>query len=306
MSIQILCPECNTVLQVDEKLAGKKGKCPKCSAVVEIPGVDCTNSLNAQRLLHDASPREMVNELHRRRKSAILALYDSPEATEYKLSELPNTKVDCLGTEDMDVKQLRQVLEDLAKLANSESAGGMGIETKDQDQLYELKGDQLGMTLDEFKSKYARQVGNLPHPMPWCSDSAPGRVLADLYTETWHAQAGIVHGRIDLPSESDSPTIGGVETERILYQFVDGQLFRITAFFDTEQFHVIRECIIKKYGQIQQETNRPTELTWGNRRSTIKLIRGNVRPKRASMLHFIYDELMQVANQKKPNQEDDL
>jgi|GEM_PF-5447969 len=306
MPIQIACPECGTVLQVNEKLAGNKGKCPKCSAVVEIPGTDCAHTPYANRLLRDASPREMVGELFRRRKSAVLALYDSPATSSYKLSELPNTKVDCLGTEEMDVRQLRQVLQDLAKLAESGSSGSMGMETDDGDQLYELKGDQLGMSLADFKIKHARRVEGQTVSLPWCSDSAPGRPIEELYAEVWHDQAGIVHGRIDLPCEANSPTIGGVTTERILYQFVDGQLFRITAFFDTEQFHVIRECIIKKYGPPQEELNQPAGLAWGNRRSTIKLLRGSVRPKRASLLHFIHDELMQLAEQKKPKQEDDL
>jgi phage FluMu protein Com len=306
MPIQIVCPECNSVLQVNEKLAGKKGKCPKCTAVVAIPGTDCTHMPYTERLLRDASPREMVGELFRRRKSAVLALYDSPAASSYKLTELPNTKVDCLGTEDMDVGQLRQVLKDLAKLAGSDNSGGMGMETEDGDQLYELKGEQLGMSLADFKIKHARHVEGESISLPWCSDSTPGRVIEDLYTEIWHAKAGIVHGRIDLPCEANSPTIAGVDTERILYQFVEDQLFRITAFFDTEQFHVIRECIIKKYGPPREESSQPTEMIWRNRRSTIKLLRGTVRPKRASLLHFIHDELMQTAEQKKPKQEDDL
>lgn len=306
MPIQIVCPECNSVLQVNEKLAGKKGKCPKCTAMVAIPGADCTHVPYTDRLLRDASPREMVSELFRRRKSAVLALYDSPVASSYKLSELPNTKVDCLGTEDMDVGQLRQVLKDLAKLAESGNSSDMGMEADDSDQLYELKGDQLGMSLADFKIKHARRVEGQSISLPWCSDSAPGRVFEDLYTEIWHTKAGIVHGRVDLPCEANSPTIGGVSTERILYQFVEDQLFRISAFFETEQFHLIRECIIKKYGLPREEPSQPTGITWENRRSTIKLIRGSVRPKRASLLHFIHNELLQIAERKKPNLEDDL
>ncbi len=306
MPIQIVCPQCDTVLQVNEKLAGKKGKCPKCNAVVAVPGALCVNAPYAGRLLRDASPREMIGELFRRRKSAVLALYDSPATSSYKLSELPNTKVDCLGTEDMDVAQLRQVLHDLAKLAESGSSGGMGMRTDDGDQFYELKGDSLGMSLADFKIKYARRVEGESSSLPWCSDSMPGRVIEELYAEIWHAKARIVHARIDLPSEAQSPTIAGVDTERILYQFVDDQLFRITAFLDTEQFHVIRECIIQKYGPPREETKQPVEVAWGNRRSTIKLVRGTVRPKRASLLHFIHNELMQVAEQRKPKKEEDL
>lgn len=37
MSISVACPSCKTVLKVRDDLAGKRGKCPKCSAPVLIP-----------------------------------------------------------------------------------------------------------------------------------------------------------------------------------------------------------------------------------------------------------------------------
>lgn len=37
MKIQVTCPSCLTRFEVDEKFAGKKGPCPKCKAVIQVP-----------------------------------------------------------------------------------------------------------------------------------------------------------------------------------------------------------------------------------------------------------------------------
>lgn len=37
MSIQFACPKCNNRMTVDDKLAGKSGKCPKCGTSVQVP-----------------------------------------------------------------------------------------------------------------------------------------------------------------------------------------------------------------------------------------------------------------------------
>lgn len=306
MTIQIACPKCNSVLQVNEKLAGKKGACPKCTAVLTIPVADCTRPPNSQRLLCDASPRDMVAELFRRKKSAVLAHFDTPASNFYKLSELTNTKVECLGTEEMDVEQLRQILSDLAKLSEPKNKGAISIDAVEDEQLYELKGDQLGTSLTDFQIKHSRRVPGQQISLPWCSDSLPNQKIAELLTEDWHTKAGIVHGRLDLPSEKNSPTIAGVKTNLLLYQFVDEQLFRITAFFDTDSFHIVHESIISKYGPPVSESSAPREFTWGNSRSTIKLARGTIRPKAASILHITHNELMQEANQRQPSRADDL
>ena len=306
MPIQVTCPQCNALLQVNEKLAGQKGKCPKCSAVVTIPGTDHTQRPSAQRMLCDASPREMVAELFRRKKSAVLAYFDTPATNSYKLTELADLKIDCLGSEEMNVDQLRQVLDDLSTLSKPKAPGAISIDAADEEQLYELKGDQLGMSLADFQIKHSRRISGQPISLPWCSDSMPDHKIPELLVEDWHTKAGIVHGRLDLPLENNSPTIAGVKTDLLLYQFVDGQLFRITAFFDTDSFHIIRDSIIKKYGPPKSETSEPREFTWGNRRSSIKLTRGTIRPKAASLLHFMHDNLLEKANLRQPSREDDL
>ena len=38
MPITVTCPACQNTLKVKDEYAGKKGKCPKCQALMPIPG----------------------------------------------------------------------------------------------------------------------------------------------------------------------------------------------------------------------------------------------------------------------------
>ncbi|MBP5621296.1 MAG: hypothetical protein J6X44_04705, partial [Thermoguttaceae bacterium] len=37
MAIRVICPGCMTSFEVDDRFAGKKGPCPKCGHIIEIP-----------------------------------------------------------------------------------------------------------------------------------------------------------------------------------------------------------------------------------------------------------------------------
>jgi predicted Zn finger-like uncharacterized protein len=37
MPIQVVCPSCHARFSVSEKFAGKKGPCPKCKTVIQVP-----------------------------------------------------------------------------------------------------------------------------------------------------------------------------------------------------------------------------------------------------------------------------
>ena len=37
MSIPVTCPKCRTSFRVKDEWAGKKGKCPQCKALLEVP-----------------------------------------------------------------------------------------------------------------------------------------------------------------------------------------------------------------------------------------------------------------------------
>ena len=111
------------------------------------------------------------------------------------------------------------------------------------------------MSLDDFKKKYARFTNDGRQDLPICSDQGWGGGRTDLHTEAWHRHAGIVHARIDNPAEDNSPTIAGLKTDLLLYHFVDGQLFRISAYFATDQFHIVSDAVLKKYGPPTASSN---------------------------------------------------
>jgi hypothetical protein len=167
-------------------------------------------------------------------------------------------------------------------------------------QLFELKGDPLGMNLDDFKQKYARS-GEGGVKLPLCSDTAWGTNKASLHSETWHRDAGIIHARIDLPAEDNSPTVAGVKTELMLYQFVDGKLFRIAAWLPTDQYHLVSEALIKKYGPATRESVKPRQLIWENPLASIVLNRGTVHPREASVLELVHKQLAEVAASRTPS-----
>ena len=42
MSIHVICPGCMTQFEVSDRFAGKKGPCPKCGHIIEIPKQNVT------------------------------------------------------------------------------------------------------------------------------------------------------------------------------------------------------------------------------------------------------------------------
>ena len=92
----------------------------------------------------------------------------------------------------------------------------------------------------------------------------------------------------------------------LLYQFVDEQLFRISALFNTDHFPAISDALVKKYGQATSEKSNPRRLIWENLASTIELTIGTVRPKRPSTLHFIHTDLAKTAHSREPDQAADI
>jgi hypothetical protein len=336
--IRLECASCHAILQVRAELAWQQGRCPKCGATVNVPAPAASDSAVASAaapvamaasppppLSPPASPPapqppaamtpaalslaqamapDMMAEIARRKKSAVLVVFETPTDGDYEISRSPAANVRCYRTADINDAQVMVVLGELGQMTQGQRNQKGGIGLRPDALPYELKGDRLGMTLADFKSKYARTVGGMK--MPYCSDMAPGQANAALRSEPWHAAAGIVHGRVDLPSESNSPTVAGVKSELLLYHFVDGQLFRMTALFDTEAFHLVRDALEQKQGDPTTEIKDPLELAWANGVSTIRLVRGTMRPKKFSSLHFIHDELQRLAESRLPQRDSDL
>ena len=187
----------------------------------------------------------MIRELHERQKSALLLVFEPSADGSYDLADMPDAKLKCIATEDINQARFAQLGRPASENASrrrrpaDEAAPAAGPSPRwsasssgtaqGPDEPYELKGDPLGMSLADFKQKYARFTQDGRQDLPICSDM-PGYIgKADLHGEAWHRQAGIIHARVDNPLEDNSPTVAGVKTDLLLYQFVDGQLFRISA-----------------------------------------------------------------------------
>jgi hypothetical protein len=345
MPIQIECPGCKALILVADELAGKQGKCIQCGARVTVPGAPVPGtplpgaptfsspmhhtpappapvpasalpaapmasspsrasvSGGAPSGLFEATPEAMMRELYRRQQSAMLVLLPVPPDGNYDLSNVADADLKCIATEDINQARFLQLLSSLAKRFSprKKGAGGASIE----EMLFELKGDKLGMTIEEFKERYARS-GEGGIKLPLCSDTAWGANKAALYSEPWYRQANIINARIDLPAEDNSPTVAGVKTELLLYQFIDGKLYHIVAQLPTDQFHVVSEAAIKKYGQPTRENQKPRQLIWENPAASVVLTRGNVHPREPSLLELTLKQLAEIAASRTPTAAADM
>jgi hypothetical protein len=264
-------------------------------------------AVSASAPLFQVGIPDMLVEVQRRKKSAVMIVFETPPPGEsYEISKRPEANVRCYRTGDMNEAQVMQVLEQLGHMSKGmqNQKGGIGLQPEGAPLPYELKGDRLGMTLEEFKAKYARNAGGVV--MPFCADSCAGQAIAALNSEAWHVGAGLVNARVDLPSENSSPTIAGVKTEQFLYHFVDGRLYRMTVHFDTEAFHLIHAALVQKQGPAVKENKERGELWWENGVSTIHLIRGAMYPKKASRLIYFHNQLQKSAEGRAPKRETDL
>ena len=91
-----------------------------------------------------------------------------------------------------------------------------------------------------------------------------------------------------------------------MYQFVDGHLYRISALFATDLFHMVSEAVIQKYGPPTHETKHPRELGWENAVSRIVLTRGTVHPRTHSTLHLVHKQLLATAESRMPKGAGDI
>jgi hypothetical protein len=297
MPIQIECPGCKATLQVAEELAGRQGKCLHCGQRITVPGKASQGGLAPT--LFEATPEMMVRELFRRQESALLLVFPTPPNGSYDLAEVADADLKCIATEDIHQPRFTQLVTSFAKRFAPRKKGPSPPAPATDAMLFELKGDRLGMSLEEFKQKYARHVEG-GHKLPLCSDTAFGAEKVSLHSEPWHRQANIVHARVDLPAEDNSPTVAGVKTELLLYQFVDGKLFRIAASLPTDQFHVVSDAAIKKYGSPTRDTPQPRQLVWENALAWVVLARGSVHPRQPSVLELVHRELHELAHSRAP------
>jgi hypothetical protein len=305
MTIQVVCNGCKSALNVKDSMAGLRGKCPKCGSAVQVPSIDRGQSVTP---LSMSSSKQMVAELWRRGKSVVLLEFDTPLDGDYRLHERENWSVNCIGSDDMSMKQLKDAIAGIAKLSDWHDQGAYSSPGEESKTPYDLKGDQLGMTLEEFKRKYHRVVDGHNETAPYTSEYRPRQRNESLFADVWHTDAGIVHCSIEFPFERYNgkwcPTIAGTEVDVLLYKFVDGLLFQISAYFDTRRFDSIRYSLADKYGVPVKEDKKPVRLFWWNGISSISLRRGRISPKEWSQLDFTHHKLLQVVTDRTPGEAD--
>ncbi len=331
MPLQIECPGCKNILHVPDELAGKQGKCIHCGHRLTVPGKSVGGTVNVAiappvvagsgdggggssnvggggsltPTLFEATPEAMVREIFRRQQSAMLLVFPTPADGVYDLSTTPDCDLKCIATEDINQARFGQLVAGFIQRFAPRKKGPPAAAPTPEEMLFELKGDRLGMSLDEFKEKYQRN-GEGGVRLPLCSDTAWGANKAALYAEPWHLKENIISARIDLPAEDNSPTVAGVKTDLLLYQFVDGKLFRIAAKFPTDKFHLVSEAAIKKYGPVTRETQKPRQLIWENPLAWIAINRGSVHPPESSTFEFVHRDLERLADSRKPTSTADI
>jgi hypothetical protein len=369
MAIQLECPGCKAILQVEDSLAGMQGKCIHCGHKVIVPAAGAPLAPFAKpspspapmppaapltvtkpaaapssaviahappppsskmakapppppvkaagpiaTALFEATPEAMMRELAARGESAVMFLFRPSAEGSYDLAEIADDDLKCIVTEDINNARFAQWVESVSKrfgLRKRPQTAAAAATSEEPpaapaEYLYELKGDQLGMSLDEFKRRYARGEEGTRGRLPLLSNEAWGADRAALYVETWHQQAGIIHARIDLPTENNPPTVAGVKTDLLLYQFVDGQLFRISAIFPTDLFHLVSEAAVAKYGKPTSESQRPRQLIWDNPMASVTLARGAVHPPEPSQLILVHKGLSELAASRAPTRAGDI
>lgn len=306
MPIALECPACRTPFQVDDSCAGRTGTCKHCGGKVTVPGHVSSSTFSTRVSLAEATPAQFIVELARRQISAVLA-YSEPAADNPAQSPTrPRRTLHVLKTGDLTEENVCNLFVQLADQGKQELAKRLTQATGDASGLYELKGDRLGMDLGDFKAKHHRVLPGLGKTMPWCSDESPGRSIPELGADDWHAAAGIVSCRLDLPAENNSPKLAGVATSSVIYQFLDGKLFNIEAVFSTQDFTTLLESLRKKYGEPTSETQNPRRITWRNPVAFVELTFGAMRPPKPSRLRYCYEKLCMEALARRPDKSADI
>ncbi len=266
--------------------AANGSRCPAGRASAAFPPAFLRPRRKQWSASYSAVSKARSSSSFRRRRTA---------RTTCRIFPTPSSK--CIATEDINqARFIELVAAFVQRFAPRKKASAQATV---EEQLYELKGDRLGMSLEEFKQKYERS-GEGGVRLPLCSDTAWGANKASLRSEPWHQKASIIHARVDMPSEDNSPTVAGVKSELLLYQFVDGKLFRIAALLPTDKFHVISEAAIQKFGPVTRETHKPRQLVWENPIAWVALTRGTVHPPEPSVLELVHRQLQHEADARVP------
>ncbi|MCL4197729.1 MAG: hypothetical protein KJZ69_09590 [Phycisphaerales bacterium] len=169
---------------------------------------------------------------------------------------------------------------------------------------YDFKGDQLGMSIDDFKAKYHRIAQDGLTELPQFNEY-----------EDWHAAAGITAGTLTTYFENEdrspyAPTLVGVPVHYHSYAFIDGRLYAMWFAFAQERVSVVLEALIATYGEpsssMTEEVQNAfgatfpnTVVRWDNGVSAIVLTERS-SDLNTSTLYFVQHDLAELADSRRP------
>jgi hypothetical protein len=210
----------------------------------------------------------------------------------------------------------------LSTAARAQVAGTV----KPEPEPYELKGNRLGMSLSDFKTRYFHVPTGDTRPGPFCSDAYPDGFsrrtklhdTAALDAVKADTAAGLVTCKIFFPyEEMEGPksTVANVPVV-LLFDFVDGKLYRIGASFRQEVFDRVRAAFTEKYGEPNLAETKTYQnafgatfagqiILWSNGLSSIQLTERGI-DLNTSTLTFLHTSLAKEAEARKPKPKPDL
>lgn len=190
---------------------------------------------------------------------------------------------------------------------------------KKAEEPYDLKGDRLGMSLQEFKMKYRHKPQGDSREAPFCSDRRddaarekdPNPFLGE---QAWHPKAKIVNARITFPFEDlkpnkYTPTLAGIKATLHFYGFIDDRLYVIDYVFPHSGFAKIEEAMVATYGKPKTVLTKEYQNafgarfpgvigTWDNGVSGITLTE-RFNEMRSLQIRLIHHELGRVAESRR-------
>lgn len=334
MSIRINCPQCKAELRLADAMAGRTGACRECGSAIQVPRDPEPYRPLEERPLGKASMNDIMSELARRGQTAVLTVLGDDRrlagggAGDSTVLEASGgeTRVDLgpgvrqYATEEMSNERLEQLFEGLSRLARQKTTAASAAiasgayptdlpsspRLAESSENFDFKGDPLGMSLADFKLRHERTVAGRRRRMPWCSDEQPGVNNPELMCESWHTAAGIIHARIELPFENNSPTVGGIRSELVIYQFIDERLFQITAFLPPEGLNQLTQALRVRYGEPQSTNAEERQMHWWKLCSSVEVTTGRMSPREPCVVRYYHDELLAEAAARRPRSTTDL
>ncbi len=168
---------------------------------------------------------------------------------------------------------------------------------------YDLKGDRLGMSLEDFKAKYRHSVRGDPREAPFCEDKGNGLTECQIYFPFEKAEGKAAETIANVPAD-------------LMFEFVDGKLWGISAVFKQTDFETVKKGFTEKFGDPKSSESRMYQnafgatfsgqiLGWNNGTSTILLVERN-RNLNTSSVQMEHTDLAAIANGRRPKPKPDM